>query len=245
MGEFQHASGFNVSRQEPGLDSDGPTKDRLHREALFLRAVFEVEPATRDSLEEILHSLKQPAAGVKLPEIPKEQVRQWSNRWNLRAPWCEEAAEQFILTWWLESQPGGEIYSMEALHDRVAAQELAAQPFQAHHFVVDFGAWPITQITEREFREQCQNIFKREIDLFIKEIEQLRLDAGMERTREKREDAHFFWLARHLVKGETADDIRRFSAKMANSSRRAITKAIATLARELDLPLDRKDPISD
>jgi hypothetical protein len=207
--------------------------------------VFEVEPATQDSLEQIAQRLKQPAAGAELPEIPKETLRKWCNQWNLRAPWCEEAAEQFILAWWLESQPDGESYSMEALRNRAAAQELAAQPFQTHHLVIDFGAWPVTQITRRKFREQCQSIFEREFDLFIKEIEQLALDSGMERTREKREDDHFIWLARHLVKGETAADIHRFSAKMANSSGRAVTKAIATLARELDLPLDRKDTDPD
>ena len=53
VGEFEYPLGFNVSRVEPGLDHDGPTKERLHKEALFLKAVFEVEPTTQASLEEI------------------------------------------------------------------------------------------------------------------------------------------------------------------------------------------------
>ena len=56
-GEFQYTDGFNVGRAEPELKQDGPTKERLDMEALFLNAVFEVEPAAQESLESILATL--------------------------------------------------------------------------------------------------------------------------------------------------------------------------------------------
>jgi hypothetical protein len=210
-----------------------------------MKAVFEVEPATQDSLEEILRGLKRPTAGVAFPKIPKEQLQKWCARWKLRAPWCEEFAEQLIRTWWLQSRAGGDSYSDEALRERAVAQELAAQPFQEHRLVIDFGAWSVTQLTKIKFREECQIRFDRELNLFVDKVEQLAVDAGMERTREKREEDHFYWLARYLVKGETTAEIHRFSPKMQNSSRRAITKAIFTLAADLDLPLHPKDEDSN
>ena len=52
-GEFQFRAGFNVNRMEPGLNQDGPTMERLHKEARFLAAVFDVEPAAMETLQSI------------------------------------------------------------------------------------------------------------------------------------------------------------------------------------------------
>jgi hypothetical protein len=59
----------------------------------------------------------------------------------------------------------------------------------------------------------------------------------MERTHEKRELDHYLWLARYLVKGQGAVEIKKFTAGMEGLTNDAITKAIRELARELELPL--------
>ena len=56
VGEFQYKDGFNVARMEPGYKANGPTLERMDREALFLEAVYEVEPKVLNSLETILSS---------------------------------------------------------------------------------------------------------------------------------------------------------------------------------------------
>ena len=233
-GEFQYTDGFNVGRAEPELKQDGPTKERLHKEALFLNAVFEVEPAAQESLESILATLPMFVRDGELPTVEPDKIKQWCSRWHLNVRWCEDFAEQQVLQWWLESRNSR--YSSTALKERAEAQELAAQPFQDQRLVIDCGFWPITQLTRKEFKEQCQHLFEEKFKEFCDAAEVKAKAAGMKRTREKREHDHFVWLARHLVRGEKAGDIKRFSANLEKTSVRAINKAITALARELESP---------
>jgi hypothetical protein len=237
LGEFQYPGGFNATRQEAGLDLDGPKKERLHAEALFLEAVFAVEPKVRSSLQALTKASSALSMHDDLPPALKEKIRRWCSRWHLNSRWCEEFAEQFVLQQLFESQPGGEKYSEEELKRRADAQERATQPYKEHRLKIDFGAWPITQWTRKRFLEECQRIFDRDVSAFCDGIERRAEADGMQRTREKRELDHFLWLARILVKGETADRIKRFSPKMEKISTHAIRKAITTLAFELDLHL--------
>ena len=236
-GEFQFLAGFNVNRMEPGLNHDGPTMERLHKEARFLADVFDVEPAAMETLQSIALKLPKSLPSGALPEIPQKELAEWCSRFNLNAPWCREFAEQQVLALWLESQSGGEKYSIEALKQRAGAQELAAQPFQEHRLTIEFGFWPITRMTRCEFRDECERVLEIKFKEFCDQIEKLALSAGMERTREKRELDHFLWLTRHQVKGQTAAEIKRFTPGMERITTDAITKAIRALARELELPL--------
>ena len=233
-GEFQYTDGFNVGRAEPELKQDGPTKEQLHMQALFLNAVFEVEPAAQESLESILATLPMFVMDGELPKVEPDKIKQWCSRWHLNVRWCEEFAEQRVLQLWLESRNSR--YSLTALKERAQAQELATQPFQDLRLVIDCGFWPITQLTRKEFKGQCQRLFEEKFKEFCHAVE-VKAKAGMKRTREKREHDHFVWLARHLVKGEKAGDIKRFSANLEKTSVRAINKAITALARELELPI--------
>lgn len=110
-------------------------------------------------------------------------------------------------------------------------------PFQEHRLRVEFGFWPLTMMTRREFRDECERVLEIKFKDFCDQIEELALSAGMEHTREKREMDHFLWLARYQVKGQTAAEIKRFSPGMEGVTTDAITKAIRALARELELPL--------
>jgi len=78
-------------------------------------------------------------------------------------------------------------------------------------------------------------LLETEFETFCDRIEKLALDARMERTHEKRETDHFYWLSRNLLKGESAAEIKLSSAKLQNVTTRAITKAIEALAKELEL----------
>lgn len=236
-GEFQFLAGFNVNRMEPGLNQNGPRMERLHKEARFLAAVFDVEPAAMEALQSIAAKLPEDRDEDGLPPVPQQKVAEWCQRFNLDAPWCREFADQKVLALWLESQPGGAKYSTEELKKRAAKQEFASQPFQEHRLTIDFGLWPITRMTRSEFRDECARVLEFKFKEFCDQIEQLALSVGMERTREKRELDHFLWLARHQVKGQTAAEIKRFTPGMERITTDAITKAIRVLVRELELPL--------
>ncbi len=237
-GEFQHTRGFNAARQEPGLTEDGPKKDRLEKEALFLNAVFLREPEARASLERISDALPKSIEAGETPPRPEEEVRDWCRRWNLNAPWCQEAAEQLISQWWLELQPGGERFSSDALRSRSSSEERATQVFR-DPLNIDFGFWATTQQIRKEFEEQCESVLNRELKTFCDRIEQQAPAAGMERTPEKREFDHFYWLARRVVHGESASYMKRFTASLENVSIRAINKAVNELARDLELTIGR------
>lgn len=238
-GEFQHIRGFNAVGHQPGLAHDGPTKERLEKEARFLHAVFEAEPEARASLEEIANSLPKLLEGNELPPVPEQLVREWCSRWNLNAAWCLDVARQFVWVFWLQARKDGHRFSFEALRNRASAEEAAAQPFRDQHLSIDFGSWPLTQRTRKEFEGECEGIFKRKLEMFCDRIEQQAEAAGMERTPEKREFDHFYWLARRTVLGESAAHMKRFTAGLENISIRAINKAVNELARDLDLNLGR------
>ena len=69
MGEFQYKDGFNIARVEPGLDVNGPTTKQIRREALFLEAVFEVEPKVLSSLEAILSAIPEDVKDRPIPPL--------------------------------------------------------------------------------------------------------------------------------------------------------------------------------
>lgn len=238
-GEFQQIRGFNAARQESGLVHDGPTKERLEKEALFLHAVFEAEPEARASLEKIASSLPKLLEGNDLPPVPEQELREWCGLWNLNAPWCLDAARQFVWVFWLQARLDGERFSFEALRSRSSAEETATQPFRDQHLSIDFGSWPVTQRTRKEFEEECESLLKQKLKTFCDRIEQQAQAGGMERTREKREFDHFYWLARRLVHGESAAYMKNFTAGLENISVRAINKAVNELARDLELNLGR------
>jgi hypothetical protein len=238
-GEFQYARGFNAARQEPGLTENGPRKERLEKEALFCLAVFEAEPEAQTSLKEISDSLPNAVGASGIPSVPEKAISDWCSRWNLSAGWCREAAEQFVLQWWLEAQPGGEQFSSEELRKRSSAQERTTQLLQ-DPLKIDFGFWPVTQQTRKEFEEQCRDRLKQELKAFCDSVEKQAVAADMVRTPEKRAFDHFYWLARRVVHGESAADMKQSTASLNDVSIRAINKAVNALARDLQLTLGRQ-----
>jgi hypothetical protein len=242
-GEFQYARGFNAARQELSLPGDGPTKERLEKEALFFLAVFQAEPEAQTSLKKISDSLPNAVAARGIPLVPEKAILDWCSRWNLSAVWCREAAEQFVLQWWLEAQPGGEQFSSEELRKRSSAHEKATQPLR-DPLKIDFGFWPVTQQSRKEFEEQCRDRLKQALKPFCDYVETQALAADMVRTTEKRAFDHFYWLARRVVHGESAADMKQSTASLTDVSIRAINKAVNALAGDLELSLGRpKDNI--
>ena len=237
IGEFQYKEGFNVARMEPGLDANGPTMERMHREALFLEAVFEVEPKVLSSLEVILSGVPKDAKVRPIPPLIDRRLREWCSRWNLNATWCLEFVQQLAVHRSLLSKPGAKKLTFKSMKARASAQQRAADPFKDQHFKIDFGSWPLTQQKKSAFREECERLFRRELNAFCNSLEEQAIAAGMERTREMREPVHFQWLARRIVKGERIADIQRSLARSISITPRAIGKAINELARELELTL--------
>jgi hypothetical protein len=222
---------------DPGLNMNGPKMAQLHIEGKFLEAVFAAEPAVMEMLESIARELPESLDGNSLTPAAQEKVAGWCSRFNLNAPWCRELGEQMVLAMWLETREGGEKYSEEALRKSAAAQQLAAEPFQEHRLTIEFGFWPLTTMTRTEFRDRCRQVLETRLEEFCDQIDTLACATGMERTREKRELDHFLWLARYQVKGQSAAEIKRFTAGMGRVTTDAITKAIRALAKELELPL--------
>ena len=97
IGEFQYKDGFNIARVEPGLDVNGPTTERIHREALFLEAVFEVEPKVLSSLEAILSAIPEDVKDRPIPPLIDRRLREWCSRWNLNVTWCLEFVQQLAV----------------------------------------------------------------------------------------------------------------------------------------------------
>jgi hypothetical protein len=237
IGEFQYKEGFNVARMEPGLDANGPTMERMHREALFLEAVFELEPKVLSSLEVILSGVPKDAKVRPIPPLIDRRLREWCSRWNLNATWCLEFLQQLAVHRSLLSKSGAKKLTFKSMKARASAQQRAADPFKDQHFKIDFGSWPLTQQTKSAFRKECERLFRRELNAFCNSLEEQAIAAGMERTREMREPVHFQWLARRIVKGERIADIQRSLASSVSATQRAIGKAINELARALDLAL--------
>jgi hypothetical protein len=235
VGEFQYKGGFNVARVEPGLREEGPTLERMHREALFLQAVFEVEPKVLNSLEAILLGIPKDAKDRPIPPLIDRRLREWCSRWNLNATWCLEFVQQLAIHRNLLSKPGAKKLTFKSMKARASAQQRAADPFKDQHFKTDFGSWPLSQQTKSAFREECERLFRRELNAFCDRLEEKAIAAGMERTHEMREPIHFQWLARRIVKGERIADIQRSLARSVSITPRAIGKAINELARELEL----------
>jgi len=205
----------------------------------LFHALFEVDPESQAALERVADSLPKFIEGDNWPPVPEQEIRQWCDRWNLTAPWCADGARQFIWMFWRQARPDGERFSSEALRSSSSAAETATQPFRHRYFKIDFGFWAITRQTRKEFEEQCHSVFKWALETFCDGIEQQAQFADMERTREKREFDHFYWLARRLVHGESAHFMKDFSASLDGVSIRAINKAVNALARDLELTVTR------
>jgi hypothetical protein len=120
-----------------------------------------------------------------------------------------------------------------------------APRIRSRYLKVDFGSWSLTQQTESAFRDECERLFRRELDAFCKSLEEQALTRGMERTREMRAPVHFQWLARRIVKGERIADIHRSLANSVSITQRAIGKAINEFAHALDLELPARSSDSD
>lgn len=237
IGEFQYKEGFNVARMERGLDANGPTMEKMDRQALFLEAMFEVEPRVLSSLESILLGIPKDGKDRPIPPLIDRRLREWCSRWNLNAAWCLEFVQELAVHRSLLSKPGANKLTFKSMKARAAAQQRAADPFKDQHFKIDFGSWLLTQQTKSAFREECERVFRRELNSFCDSLEEQAIAAGMERTREMREPVHFQWLARRIVKGERIADIQRSLARSVLITPRAIGKAINELASELGLPL--------
>jgi hypothetical protein len=237
IGEFHYKKGFNVARMERGLDENGPTMERMHREQLFLDEVFEVEPKVLSSLEAILSDVPKDSKDRPIPPLIDRKLREWCSRWNLNAPWCLEFVQQLAVHRSFLSKPGAKEFTFKSMKARASAQQRAADPFRDQLFKIDFGSWPLSQQTKSVFREECERLFRRKLNAFCDSLEEQAIAAGMERTREMREPVHFQWLARRIVKGERIADIHRSLASSISTTQRAIGKAINELARALELAL--------
>jgi len=237
VGEFQNSEGFNVGRMEPGLDANGPTMERLHREKLFLDEVLEVDPQVFSSLEAILSGIPKHEKERHIPPLIDRKLREWCSRWNLNAAWCLEFVQQLAVHRSRLSKPGAKKLTFKSMKARTSLQQRAANPFKEQHLKIDFGSWPLTQQTKSAFRSECERIFRRELNAFCDSLEEQAVAAGMERTHEMREPVHFQWLARRVVKGERIADIHRSFGSSVSITPRAIGKAINELARELELTL--------
>jgi hypothetical protein len=222
---------------EPGYDVDGPTLEQLQQQALFLEAVFELEPNVLRSLEAILSKVPKETKDRPIPPLIDRRLREWCSKWNLNAPWCLEYVQQLSVHRSLLSKPGAENLSFESMKARASAQQYAAEPFKDQRLKIDFGSWPLTQQTKLVFRQECQRIINRELNAFCNSLEKQAVAAGMERTHEKRQFDHFQWLARRLIKGERISDIQRSLETFVRITPRAIGKATNELAGELGIDI--------
>lgn len=224
------ATAVTVSAQSPSVE---------HARILFLNAVAKVEPAVIETLltgpyralpaasrrATLVQDWRHVEEVVELRPL-RSSLKEWASRWHLEDNWCLELALQTICMWDLNPSSRG------AFHSATGGKQL-----DTARLAPDLGSWNPTRESRAEFQANAKVQFELILDQYCDAVETQAIRAGLKRTREKRSFAHFYWLARFQVHGETPAHIWRFDPARHQGSRRAVEKAIKDLARLIELTL--------
>jgi hypothetical protein len=197
--------------------------------------------------------------------LSRKGLKQWGERWHLTDRWCLDWASQTIGSWqqnplstsWFHSAL---VYqgNVDVLHFNF---NYTAQPWNPFHetwedykkYVKSMAnavlevqleghnpAPDLTACSPREAMRRKAEADKLRIPGYREKVERLTEQPGLEKTRTKREIAHFYWLAGYQVLGWSAArivDALDEPGSRPTEKRRGVEQRIRELARQIDLKL--------
>jgi hypothetical protein len=218
---------------------------------LFLDAVQKCEPKVRSSLR-----TKPFVAFQQLVEKGEhnvnisEPLKAWLRRWHLPCPpeddrWCFEWAMQTMHEW--EIMHEWHVDPRNIRGYRWAPPEGSPgiiDPEQAFRFeltapipgraVRPLDGWNPEYERKANAARRISGAFSQALKAYIDKLDRAARERGNQRTPTKRERAHFEWLVRFQVKGESFADI---AAGLPHITSKAVERAVRRTAKLVGIPL--------
>jgi hypothetical protein len=214
----------------------GPYAAQSNLRNRFMREAFAIEPELKRSLQALYDdslrgkpdwletsfqgNLAVPTA--KAVEVACALLASWAKKRGLGQDWCVDwiLRERFLPQWALER---GQIGVTTVVWR--GPRPLARSPFG----VVD--CYDPTEETQKSFRTRLRASLEAALPVFCDRVEQEAVATGYVRTKERRQPAHFRWLAAYQVCRCSKAAI----AKALNVRLYAVQHAVAALANEIGL----------
>ena len=203
----------------PKLSSDArsgtvPGRPDVHRR-FFLERAGVLEP-------ELLAEL------TKMSPNDSESLSNWAERWHLKDPWCLALARDTIR--WHRTNPGARGWEFQGQFKFVGHFPFKILPLRLKPFYYD-PTWR----RRHQFREDVLLQVAEQIDAYCDRVEAKALQVGLKRAPRKKEDAHFDWLIRYHIRGESYSSIAKGPFKL--GGRQTVRKAVVELAKVMALTL--------
>ena len=168
-----------ASHGRSGLVPGPPDVQRRY----FLERAAIIEP-------ELLATLRRVAAD------DVDALLAWANRWHLTDRWCRVLARDTAR--WYATDPHAQGWEFQGQGIFVGSFPFPIKPLRLGRFYHD-PTWR----SRGDFKSYVLQHVRRALDDYCDRIEVAALRAGLKRAPRKREVAHFDWLARYQVKGES------------------------------------------
>jgi len=226
----------SISPDVPDFEpADRPfsTQEKRRR---FMEVVVELEPMVLEKLRAMYDQLTTAGIEWRYPAFPPA-LEEWGDNWWLKDFWCFDWARESFREW-AKLPAQWDTESMESLRrrwHRAGGTIPGDVPEGASFQLQPIRAWSVLRESERVFRKRARRQFYDELNSYI-EIRRVAAKAARAVPPAiKRQDVHFFWLARYQVKGETVASVAENNA--AGLTFAAIFNAINRTAAELGLTI--------
>ena len=193
-----------------------PGPPDVHRR-LFLERAAIVEP-------DLLRTLRSVTAD------DADALWAWAERWHLTDDWCLVLARDTARRYAMNPDAQGWEFQGQGIF--VGCFPFHIKPLQFEKFYHD-PTWRSRRVFKADVLEQVRHA----LDDYCDQIEAAALAAGLKRAPRKREVAHFDWLARYQIKGESFASIAHTASNRFEGGRQTVRKAIVELAKYLELAL--------
>jgi len=167
------------------------------------------------------------------PEIGHRALLKWGETWNLSDAWCLDwACAELALRWaekrglWPPRDRAQALAASLALGD---IKLVSGPPLIPEALRFEADGWEIEREDRRSFEARVTKQFRGALKAYGDENEQRAERAGLLRTPERRNKDHFFWLARHQVRGEKFADIARNTVDLTPKRVEVGVKRLASL----------------
>lgn len=158
----------------------------------------------------------------------RDALQSWAARWNLTPDWCIERALTTLTNWHQRGDaidPGsGWCWAAHATFTAIREVD--------RRFTFGHDGWDVQASTRVEAADAIRATFERDLKAYLDGMEDHARERGLVPTPAKRELAHFGWLARYQVLGESYTAI----AKSVCHERKTVTDAVKAIAVMLALP---------
>jgi hypothetical protein len=217
--------------------------DARHR---FMKACVKVEPNVLKSLLND-ETWAEMLTGADAPEPVKadQALRNWGKKWNLSDPWCLDWAQNQVRLRWAKERGMLPKNRKEALAMAIAtgnAKLVAGPPLQLEPLMFPPQVWEFERETRRRFETRVIGEFRRALTAYCDAMEKRAESEGLLRTPERRNEDHFFWLARNRIKGQKFVDIALLSEGLRPKQVQVAAKRLADFIGLTRRKISRRSP---